>query len=176
MLPNQNVFKGREREPLVPVSQKDALTQTEWEGGNTGKRRALDLSLMELSPASPSSLPVLLALDQYTSQPWSSTSLAWLGCWATAKMLCFDTWWALWMMVCYPVCLCTHFPSHGFCGQNPQQACSMRKQARGGRIFQMKQWHSRRSCRDQNGKEGMLLAIPYTAHPPPPATSRKSCS
>lgn len=45
-------------------------------------------------------------------------------------MLCFGTWRTLWMVVCYPACLCTYFSSHGLCGQNPQQVFNEGKSQR----------------------------------------------
>lgn len=54
---------------------KDDLTQAEQEGGETEKKEGPDLSITEQSlPFLPSSLPWLLALDQFTSYEPTSHS------------------------------------------------------------------------------------------------------
>lgn len=88
----------KEKELLDLISWKDDLTQTEQEGRETGEREASD----QLH----GTVPTISIFSSVTCscgpvhQLWTNITLSWLGCQAAAKMLCFDTRRALWMLVC----------------------------------------------------------------------------
>lgn len=115
-------------------------------------------------PSITSSLPLFLALDQFHSH---RPAPHWPGLVAEQPLRCYALaheepcgWWSATLLASAQT-----FPAMGFVGRT-RSRCSMRGKARGGRTFQMKQSQSRRSCRDQHGKESTLLTISYTAPPP----------